>query len=66
MLSIGLRLISKTINKSKYLDVITCKEVTLKSKKKIKLHCDGESFKTINKINVKIMPQSLQVILNQQ
>lgn len=66
MLSIGLRLISKTINKSKYLDVITCKEVTLKSKKKIKLHCDGESFKTINKINVKIMPESLQVMINQQ
>lgn len=66
MLSIGIRLVRKTINKSKYLEVIKCKNVTLKSKKKIKLHCDGESFKTTKKVWIKIVPESLPVMVNPQ
>lgn len=63
MLPIGLRLISKTLNKSKYLEVIKCKEVILKRKKKIKFHYDGEPHKARKKIAVKIVPASLKVMV---
>ena len=63
MLPIGLRLISKTLNKSKYLEVIRCKEIILKRKKNIKFHYDGETSKAGKKIAVKIIPQSLKVMI---
>jgi diacylglycerol kinase (ATP) len=63
MLPIGLRLISKTLNKSKYLEVVKCKEIILKRKKNIKFHYDGEPCKAGKKITVKIMPASLKVIV---
>jgi diacylglycerol kinase (ATP) len=63
MLPIGLRLVSKTLNKSKYLEVIKCKEVILKRKKNIKFHYDGEPCKAGKKIVVKILPASLKVMI---
>jgi diacylglycerol kinase (ATP) len=63
MVPIGLRLVSKTLNKSKYLEVIKCKEVILKRKKNIKFHYDGEPCKAGKKIVVKILPASLKVMI---
>ena len=63
MVPIGLRLVSKTLNKSKYLEVIKCKEVILKRKKKIKFHYDGEPCKAGKKIVVKMLPASLKVVV---
>jgi diacylglycerol kinase (ATP) len=63
MVPIGLRLVSKTLNKSKYLEVIKCKEVILKRKKNIKFHYDGEPCKAGKKVAVKILPASLKVII---
>jgi diacylglycerol kinase (ATP) len=63
MLPIGLKLIGKKINKSKYLEVIKFKEISLKKKKKTKCHCDGENYKVGKKIKVKILPASLKVMI---
>jgi diacylglycerol kinase (ATP) len=63
MLQVGLKLIGRKINKSKYLEVFKCKEVLLKRKKKIKCHYDGESYKAGKKIKVKILPASLHVMI---
>jgi diacylglycerol kinase (ATP) len=63
ILPIGLRLISKTLNKTKYLEVIKCKEVILKRKKNIKFHYDGEPYKAGKKIKIKIEPASLKVMV---
>ncbi len=62
-LPIGLRLIGGAINKSKYMEVINCKEVVLKKKKKIKCHYDGEPYKVRKKIEVRILPASLKVMI---
>ncbi len=64
MLSIGIRLMTKTIDRSKYSEIIKCKKVLLTRKKKMKIHCDGEPYKALNKINVSIIPLSLQVMVN--
>jgi diacylglycerol kinase (ATP) len=63
MLPVGLKLIGRKINKSKYLEVFKCKEILLKRKKKIKCHYDGESYKAGKKIEVKILPASLHVMI---
>lgn len=63
MLPVGLKLIGRNINKSEYLEVFKCKEILLKRKKKIKCHYDGESYKAGKKIEVKIIPSSLKVML---
>ncbi len=63
MVPIGLKLIGRTLNKSKYLEVIKCKEITLKKKKKTKCHYDGEPYKVGKKIEVKILPASLKVMI---
>lgn len=63
MLSVGLKLIGRAINKSKYLEVIKCKEIVLKRKKKIKCHYDGEPYKVRKKIEVRILPASLKVMI---
>lgn len=63
MLPIGFRLIGRTLNKSKYLEVIKCKKIILKKKKKVKCHYDGETYKVGKKIVVKIIPASLKVMI---
>ena len=63
MLPIGLRLIGKTLNKSKYLKVIKCKKIILKKKKNVKCHYDGETYKVGRRIEVKIIPASLKVMI---
>ncbi len=63
MFAIGLRLFRKTIDRSKYSEMIKCKKVILTGKKKTRIHCDGEPYKLKNKIKVKIVPKSLQVIV---
>lgn len=63
MLPVGLKLIGRTINKSKYLEVFKCKEIILKRKKKMKCQYDGELYKAGRKIKVKILPASLKVML---
>lgn len=64
MLSIGVRLLRKTIDKSKYSEMLKCKNILLTRKKKMKIHCDGEPYKTKKKIRVNIIPQSLQVMIS--
>ncbi len=63
MLPVGLKLIRKTLYRSKYLEVIKCKEIFLKKKKKIKCHFDGEQYEVGKKIKVKILPASLRVMV---
>ncbi|UCH14201.1 MAG: YegS/Rv2252/BmrU family lipid kinase [Bacteroidales bacterium] len=63
ILPIGLRLIGRTLNKSKYLEVIKCKNIILKKKKKVKCHYDGETYKAGKSIKVEIIPASLKVMI---
>lgn len=53
----------RKIDKSKYVDIIQASEVTVTSKKKRWVNIDGEAIKMDKKIEVKIVPHSLNVIV---
>lgn len=60
---LGLRLFSRTIDRSKYLDVFKGREITIQRKKNIRMHLDGEPFKMKHHVKVTILPKSLKVIV---
>ena len=60
---LGLRLFSRTIDKSKYLDVYQGKQVIIQRDKKINMHLDGEPVKMKNRVRVSIVPGSLAVVV---
>ena len=60
---LGLRLFSRTIDKSKYLDVYQGKQVIIQRNKKISMHLDGEPVKMKNHVRVSIVPRSLAVVV---
>lgn len=62
-LGIGIRLFSKNINRSSLMYTEQAKEVVLKRKKAGVVHYDGEPCEMGKKINVKIVPKGLQVII---
>ena len=53
----------RKIEKSKRIEVIKAKELIVKSKKKRWVNIDGEPLKLSKKLNVKIHPQSLNIIV---
>ncbi len=60
---LGLRLFSRTIDKSKYLDTCQGREIIIQRAKKIRMHLDGEPVKMKNRVKVTILPKSLKVIV---
>lgn len=60
---LGLRLFSRTIDKSKYLDVYQGRQVIIQRTKKISMHLDGEPVKMKNHVKVSIAPRSLAVVV---
>ncbi len=60
--SIGYRLFNKTLNKTKYLEMMSVKEITVKQPD-LKGHVDGEPIEIGNTILVKVNPASLRVIV---
>ncbi len=55
-------MLTRQIHRSAYLDIIEIKKATIKQTKKI-AHLDGEPLKLGRKIKIKVLPNSLQVIV---
>ncbi|MBN2609943.1 MAG: diacylglycerol kinase family lipid kinase [Bacteroidales bacterium] len=62
-LILGLRLFSKSIDKSKYLQVLRGKDIRVKRKKKYTIHIDGDPVKMKKNIRVTIMQKALRVMV---
>lgn len=60
---LGIRLFKKTIDKSKYVNVIKCKKVSIKRKHKGEVHLDGEPALMGKKLKIKIEPLGLKVLI---
>lgn len=53
----------RKIDKSKYIEVLKASELTVRSKKKRWVNIDGEAVKMSKELHVKIIPQSLNIIV---
>ncbi|NGX56092.1 MAG: Diacylglycerol kinase [Candidatus Anoxychlamydiales bacterium] len=62
-LNLFFRLTNNSIDKSKYLETIKCKNIKI-ANEKIITHIDGEPILFENGINLKILPNSLKVLIN--
>ncbi len=59
----GLRLFGKSIDKSPYVETFLTNEIQVKRKKKGEIHFDGEPMKMGKKLNIKIVPAGLNVLV---
>lgn len=55
-------LFTGTIDRSPYVEIIRAREVDLKQKKK-RINLDGESVKLSNRLKIRVVPQSLRVVV---
>lgn len=55
-------MMTRRIHRSKYIDIIEIKKATIKQPKKL-IHVDGEPIKMARKIKVRVLPQSLAVLV---
>ncbi|HEX8548169.1 MAG TPA: diacylglycerol kinase family protein [Cytophagaceae bacterium] len=62
-LGIALRLFTKEINKSKYMEIIRCNSLIVRREKPAVAHADGEPIEMGMEIDVKITKDCLQVIV---
>jgi YegS/Rv2252/BmrU family lipid kinase len=60
-LFLSFRLFTKNINRSKYLEQLTCHTVIFCKKKKYKFHVDGEPAKFDGPVKIDIIPSALKV-----
>ncbi len=60
--ALGLRLFTKKMDRAKYSNIVRAKKITIRRKKSIKGHIDGEPMKFGKKVTIKIKPKSLRVI----
>lgn len=63
---LGLRLLNRTIDTSKYLDIYRGREVIIERNKNIRMHMDGEPVKMKHKVRITVLPKSLRVIVPDQ
>ena len=56
-------LFSQRIDKSSYMETITCKEVTISRNKGRWVNVDGEAIKTDTKVQIRVKPGSLNIIV---
>jgi diacylglycerol kinase family enzyme len=61
--ALAIRLFAKNIDKSNFIETITCKEIKITSDKNILAHIDGEPYIFERSIVVKIHPLSLNVLI---
>ena len=61
--NIGLKLFTKKIDQSKYLNIIKAQSVKITSDSDFAVHMDGETMGKKKELNVKIKPSSLNVII---
>ena len=62
-LDIGIRLLTKTIDSSKYVEIVKCKEVSVERESPGYVHFDGEPIIMGSHIDVKIIPGGLNVLV---
>lgn len=60
---LGRRLFSGTIDKSRYTTMFTTTELTIRRKNSGPVHVDGEPFEMGEEISIKMVPESLQVLV---
>ncbi len=60
---LGFRLFNKTIDKSKYIEIIQGKEIKITYPQPLIAHIDGEPVEFQNELNIKINPLSLKIII---
>ncbi|MDA3781033.1 MAG: diacylglycerol kinase family lipid kinase, partial [Bacteroidales bacterium] len=59
---IGLRLFNNTIDKSKFVETFTCKEINIEREKSDVIHFDGEPISADKILNIKIIHKAINVI----
>nr|WP_294893909.1 diacylglycerol kinase family protein [uncultured Pedobacter sp.] len=64
VISIAYQMFRNTIKYSEFFQVLRCKTAEITCTKKILLQNDGELMDKISKVNLEILPNSLQVIIN--
>ena len=62
-LDIGIRLLTKNIDSSKYVEIVKCKEVSVERESPGYVHFDGEPMITGRQVDVKIIPGGLNVLV---
>jgi diacylglycerol kinase (ATP) len=62
-IDLGIKLFKRTIDKSKYLDVIRGKRITIKRKKKGEVHLDGEPARMGKKLKIRIEDRGMKVLI---
>lgn len=63
LLSIAWKMFMSKLQTSEYVEVISCKEATIRSSKKTTLQIDGEVIGKFQEIDIKILPGALSVIV---
>ena len=63
---LAVMLFDKRLDKSKYMEIIKGREITIMHENPIIAHIDGEPVSFGNEVNVKIKPQSLNVIVSEK
>ncbi|HCS21887.1 MAG TPA: diacylglycerol kinase [Bacteroidetes bacterium] len=63
ILNLGARLFNKSIHQSKYLETYTGKSIVLERSSAGPIHCDGEPFEMGKRMEVKVFPKSLLVLV---
>jgi YegS/Rv2252/BmrU family lipid kinase len=61
--NIGLKLFTKKIDQSKFIDIYEAKQVKVSSSDSFPLHIDGENMGLKKELNIKIKPSCLNIIL---
>ena len=59
---LGIRLFRKSVDKSRYLEIINGRSIVFKKKKKRQFHIDGEPIKLMGPVKVDVIPSALEVI----
>ncbi len=63
-LSLGIKLMTKTIHKSKYIEIIRAKEIDIEQNDDF-CHLDGDFINSGNSLNIKIIPGAINMIIPQ-
>ncbi|QQS52120.1 MAG: diacylglycerol kinase family lipid kinase [Bacteroidota bacterium] len=59
---LGMKLFTRNMDKSKYLDIQSCKSLVFCKKKMFNFHIDGDPIKLVGPIRIEVIPKSLNVI----
>jgi YegS/Rv2252/BmrU family lipid kinase len=64
--ALGIRMFTKTTNKSKFVEIIKGKHVIIKREEPGPIHLDGEPMQAGAQVEIKVLPGSLKVIVGKE